>query len=121
MEIEFWQKKSSPAVLVEAIRVTEANVEDISKWCRGELVEEIDPEHPDENRYGVNVRTGYGDIERLTLGMYISRAAGKFYIFHNRVFETMYEPRDREAPPLESIGDTRKALGFGDASEGFVI
>lgn len=120
METEVWVKKGTSAT-VNAVRVTENNVEDIASWCRGELIEEIDPEHPDENRYGVNVRTAYGDTERLTLGMYIVSVGGKFYIFHNRVFETYYAPRDREAPPLESIGDSRKALGLGDSREGMII
>lgn len=111
--IESWRKKDSPSIVVEAVRLTEDNVENIAKWCGGELVEEIDPEHPDETQLGINFQTPNG-MKRASLHMYVVKFERSFFVSHNRKFETVYEPVNREAPPLESAGDTRKRLGFAD-------
>lgn len=111
--METWRRKDSPDVLVEAIRLNEDNAADVAKWCRGELIEEIDPEHPEEKQPGINANTPTGP-QRASLHMYVIKFAGHFFVSHNRVFETVYEPTARQAPPLESAGDTRKRLGFAD-------
>lgn len=111
--MEQWRKKSSPNVVVEAVRLNEENVEELAGWSRGDLIEEIDPEHPEEMQYGINLNTPSG-MKRASLGMYLVKYANQFFVSHNRVFETSYEPVNREAPPLESAGDSRKARGFAD-------
>lgn len=111
--IETWQKISTPSVKVEAVRLTEDNVQDIAVWCGGDLVQEIDPEYPEEHRDGINVPTGSGNV-RASLGMYVAKYGWQFFVAHNRVFETSWEPQDRPATPLESIGDSVKARGFAD-------
>lgn len=110
---ETWRKKDNPNILVEAVRLTEDNVEEVAKWCRGELVEEIDPEHPEETQFGINLLTPEG-TKRASLHMYVVGLKGLFFVSNNRHFETVYEPAYRSATPLESAGDTRKRLGFAD-------
>lgn len=111
--IEPWRKKNSPNIIVEAVRLNEDNVEAIAEWSKAEKVDEIDPEHPQETQIGLNISTPSG-MSRASLGMYVAKFGRHFFVAHNRVFETIYEPVNREAPPLESAGDSRKARGFAD-------
>ena len=111
--MEVWEKKDSPSVLVEAVRLNEDNAAAVAAWCRGELVEEIDPEHPSEMQPGINVPTGDGP-KRASLNMYVIQYAGKFFVSHNRPFEMKYQPQSRPAPPLESAGDAARQRGFAD-------
>lgn len=111
--IETWRKQDDPAVLVEAIRLNEENAESVAAWSRAEVVEEIDPEHPEEMQPGLNVPTPVG-TKRASLNMYVIKYGNQFFVSHNRPFEMKYEPVNREAPPLESAGDARKARGFAD-------
>ena len=114
MKVELWRHKTKPNILVvEAIRLNEENVRDVAAWCGADTVEEIDPEHPQEVRIGLNVDTPAG-VDRASLGMYVARLGRHIFVVHNRVFETHYEPVNKPAPPLESAGDARKARGFGD-------
>ena len=110
---ETWRKKDAPDVVVEAIRLNEDNVEAVAVWCRGELVEEIDPEHPEEKQYGINVPTP-SETRRASLNMYVINYGTKFFVSHNRPFEMKYDPVNRPAPPLESAGDAAKERGFAD-------
>lgn len=112
-QIEDWFNVYNTQIVVQAVRLREDNVEEIAKWCRGDLVEEIDPEHPEETQYGINVETPSG-IRRAHLHMYVVRHQGNFFTQHNRAFETMYRPVNRESTPLESNGDSKKARGFAD-------
>ena len=111
--IDDWCLKAHPNFKVQAARLTEDNASEVAEWCGGDLIEEIDPEHPEEMQPGINVRTQTG-FARASLHMYVVKIGGSFYVAHNRVFENRYEPVKGEAPPLESIGDTRKRLGFAD-------
>lgn len=113
MEVEVWVKRDDPAVLVEAVRLNEENVDSIAIWTGAEAVQEIDPEHPQEKQTGLNIQT-FGGVQRASLGMYVVRYANNFLVYHTRPFEEKYKPRDRQAPPPESAGDTRKRLGFAD-------
>jgi hypothetical protein len=115
-QIEPWIKKQT-GVQVEAIRLNEDNAEMAAAWCRGDLVEEIDPEHPDEMQPGVNVPTPQGS-KRASLHMYIVKYGSHFFVVHTRVFEDGYMPMNRANPAPESIGDTRRRLGFADPFEG---
>ena len=110
---EKWRKKTDPGVLVDAVRLNEDNVEQVAFWCRGETVEEIDPEHPDELQLGINVSTVAGTL-RASLNMYVINYGTKFFVSHNRPFEMKFEPVFRPAPPLESAGDAAKERGFAD-------
>lgn len=108
-----WRKKSNPNIVVQAVRLNEENAPQVAAWCGGTLVEEIDPEHPEENQPGINLNTPAG-TKRASLHMYVVKFANAYFAAHNRNFETQYEPVSGEAPPLESAGDTRKRLGFAD-------
>lgn len=111
--MELWHKRDNSAITVEAVRLNEDNAAAVAEWCKGTLIEEIDPEHPEEMQPGINLNTPNG-MKRASLGMYVVKYGRQFFAQHNRPFETVYEPDNREAPPLESAGDTRKALGFAD-------
>lgn len=113
MTYEEWEKKDAPNIRVEAVRLNEDNVEEVAKWCGGDLVDEIDPEHPQEMQKGINVRTPTG-VARASLNMYVAQFGRAFFVSHNRPFEMVYQPVNRPAPPLESAGDARKERGFAD-------
>lgn len=112
-QIEIWRKKDNHNIEVDAVRLTEDNAADVAHWCRGDLIEEIDPEHPEEMQPGINLWTPNGE-KRASLHMYVVHYGSQFFVSHNRQFESVYEPVNREATPLESSGDTRKRLGFAD-------
>jgi hypothetical protein len=111
--METWVKKGSPEVTVEAVRLNEDNAEAVASWCKGELVEEIDPENPQEKRPGLNLDTP-GGRKRASLHMYVIKYGGRFFVEHNRPFEMLYQPQDRPVTPLESAGDARRERGFAD-------
>lgn len=111
--MEDWRKRDNPGIIVQAIRLNEDNAAAAAAWCGAELVEEIDPEHPDENQPGLNLTTPTG-TKRASLGMYVVKFGRAFFVAHNRQFELVYEPVNRPAPPPESPADSRRALGFGD-------
>lgn len=115
---EEWRRIDSPDVRVDAVRLTEDNVKDVARWCGGVLVEEIDPEYPDENRFGINVMTAAG-FRRASFNMYVARYGNAYLVSHNRPFEEMYEPVHRAALPLESAGDARFQRGFKNPWGGF--
>lgn len=113
-QIELWQKKDSPDIQVEAVRLNEDNAAEVAAWCNGTLIEEIDPEHPEETQPGINFQTPQG-MQRASLHMYvIGFGSNQFFTTSNRRFEEVYEPVNRSSTPLESAGDTRKRLGFAD-------
>lgn len=111
--MEKWQKQSNPAIIVEAVRLNEDNVADVGKWAGALMVEEIDPEHPEETQWGMNVNTAAGS-KRASLGMYVVKFGKHFFVSRVREFELVYEPVSRPLPPPESAGDSRKARGFAD-------
>lgn len=112
-QMETWRKQDNPAITVEAVRLREDNAAVVAAWCRGSVVEEIDPEHPDEMQPGININTPAG-VKRASLHMYVVKFGNNFFVSHNRPFEMTYEPVNREAPPLESAGDARRQRGFSD-------
>lgn len=111
--METWKKRDNPEIIVEAVRLREDLVAEVAAWSLSQVVEEIDPEHPEEMQEALNVPTPKG-IQRASLGMYVVKFGRHFFVSHNRPFEMIYEPTSREAPPLESAGDARKARGFAD-------
>ena len=112
-QIELWRKKENHNVEVEAVRLTEDNAEQMAAWCKGTIIEEIDPEHPEEMQPGINFQTPQG-MRRASLHDYLIRFGNQFFTTSNRRFEEVYEPVNRPATPLGSAGDTRKRLGFAD-------
>lgn len=117
--MEVWQKKDAPHVTVEAVRLTEANAVEVAAWCRGDLIEEIDPEHPEEKQPGINLETPSG-LTRASLHMYVVKYGKNFFVEHVRRFEDIYKPQDRLSPPPESIGDAMKQRGFADPFGGTI-
>lgn len=112
-QVETWRHKDSEGIEVEAVRLSEDNAEWVSWWCGGTLVEEIDPEYPEETQPGINLRTTEG-MARASLHMYVVKYGSNFFTIHNRPFEMAYEPVSRAATPLESAGDARRERGLSD-------
>lgn len=112
-EIEPWEKRDS-GIRVEAVRLNEENAAAVAAWCGGDLVEEINAEYPDEKSPGINVPTDDG-MKRASLGWYVVKFERHYFVVSVRVFELSYKPVSRPAPPPESIGDTRRRLGFGES------
>lgn len=115
--METWRNKARPRILVEAVRLNEDNAAAVAAWCGGDLVEEIDPEHPSEMQPGINLDTP-GGRARASLHMYVIKFQRAFFVQHNRPFEMVYEPVNRDSPPPESAGDARRERGFADPFDG---
>lgn len=111
--MEVWQKKDAPHITVEAVRLNEDNAAEVALWARGDLIEEIDPEHPQEKQPGINISTP-GGFKRASLHMYVVKYGQNFFVEHVRPFEEQYKPQNRNSPPPESAGDARKQRGFAD-------
>lgn len=111
--MERWRKKDSDTIEVEAIRLTEANAAEVAAWSGAELIEETDPEQPEEKQPGLNIRTP-GGMKRASLHMYVVKFGKHFFAEHNRPFELAYKPVERDSPPPESAGDARFQRGFKD-------
>lgn len=111
--MEVWSKKGTPQITVEAVRLNEDNAASVAAWCGGELVEEIDPEHPEEKQPGINVETP-NETKRASLHMYVIKFGKHFFVSHPRPFEMIYQPANRDSPPPESAADARFQRGFAD-------
>ena len=111
MRTEPWVKRDDESVMVAVARINEDNVEEAAIWCGGELIEEIDPEHPEEMQYGINVMTVDG-IKRVSLGMYLGTYAKKWFVSHTRPFEMDYKPRFGPDVQPDSAGEAARGRGF---------
>ena len=105
--METWRKRDASNVVVEAIRLNEDNVVAAAQWCNGELIKEIDPVHPQEEQWGINVFTAQ-DVKRASLGMYVVKFGKHFFVSHNRKFEMVYEPVNRPAPAPQTAREARQ-------------
>lgn len=112
--METWRKRDDHNVTLEAVRLNEGNVEALAAEFNLTLVEETDPEHPDEKQFGLNVPVPEHKIKRASLGMYLVKYGRAFHVEYPRTFELVYEPANRPPPPPESIGESRRARGFAD-------
>lgn len=63
---------------VEAVRLTPENAEEVAEWCRGYLVEEIDP-FSGERFPGINLPTYLG-VARVSCGDYVVKHEGDNFI-----------------------------------------
>ena len=111
MRTETWVKRDDETVMVDVVRLNEDNVHDAEIWCGGTLVEEIDPEHPEEMQFGINVSTMAG-VERASLGMYLVHYGTQWYVSHTRPFEMVYKPRYDDDVQPDSAGEAARARGF---------
>ena len=112
-----WRRKDNEAVVFDAIRLNEDNIELVAKAFDIELVEEFNRQDPDINdmQYGLNVSTPYG-MERASLGMYFAKAGTHQFVYRVRPFEELFEPVDGPPPPPESIGDAYMDRGMDPAA-----
>jgi hypothetical protein len=93
---ETWHKKTLPDLEASVARVTQDNAPEVTQWCGGDLIEEIDPFNQ-ERQYGINVPTEMGR-ERASAGDYIFQLGGKgsFQVSKPNAFRTHWEPTIKE-------------------------
>jgi hypothetical protein len=90
---QIWRKKSLPGFEVEAAQVSSTNAAELTAWCGGQLVEEIDPFDSSKRYPGINVPTEQG-MERASLGDHIFKVApGDFRVRTPHAFTNVWEPK----------------------------
>lgn len=79
--------------IIEAKQLTPENVDEIARWCGGDIVTETNPRDSEDTYQAINVPTLNGN-ERLSMGMFIYRdpESGRFVLTGARDFAQMYEP-----------------------------
>ena len=97
-----WRNIKSPSMIVEAVQVTEENVEQVANWCGGTIIEEIDAQNPDLKYAGINVPTTSG-INRASLDSWVVRHHDKFMIAGPLSFQTNYIPLDQSDRQFEGL------------------
>jgi hypothetical protein len=86
-----FRKKNNPTLIVEAMRlIGEDNVANVANWSQSQIVEERDALSHDPLD-ALNVRTPDGN-RRCSVGMYVVKIAGHFYVQPKGKFEQQYEP-----------------------------
>ena len=72
---------------IEAIKITEENIEHLSKWCKGEL-------EPSEYPQYIEIPTWEGTMKGV-IGYYIIKGlSGEFYPHEPELFERVYDEVD---------------------------
>ena len=86
------QKYLRKPFTVDAVRVTAENIEQVAKWCNGEIKE--GKRGPNTEKY-VSVPVAKPLNERQTMafkGDWVLFSAGSFKVYTNRAFEQSFEP-----------------------------
>lgn len=84
-----FKRKGSSNAIVEAVKVSSESVNEIAKWARAQVVEELDALTGDATE-GLNVKTPDGK-RRASRGMYVIKHGSRFYVAGGNRFESMYE------------------------------
>ncbi len=88
----FERYKDLGAIEVEAAQITSDNVKDLTAFCGGLIVEELNPFDTHQTFVGINVPTPDGR-RRASEGDYVVRNHnGEFRVFKHGAFLSMYEP-----------------------------
>jgi hypothetical protein len=79
----------SNGIFVEAVQLTQDNVDAVANWTQSQVVEERDMLH-DTIFEGLNVKTPEGK-KRCSQGMYVVKVNGNFYVTGAVAFDMQYE------------------------------
>ena len=82
-------------VVIEAMRVTPANVREVAAWCGGRIVSESKSSDPTDVYTALDIPTLEGVMRAETFhgGDYVIRGVqGEFYPCKPDIFEQTYEP-----------------------------
>lgn len=88
MRIKRYRKKP---VVIDAVRLTEADIDPIAFWCGGEARSEVSPrDHDDVYRY-ILIPTLEG-VMKAEIGDWVVKGVkGEFYPVKNDIFKATYE------------------------------
>lgn len=79
-------------IVIDAYKLTKANVDDLSLWCGGRAIVEIDALNDELEYVGINIPTLEG-VMRASEGDYIIKGVkGEFYPCKPDIFNATYEP-----------------------------
>lgn len=83
-------KKKIGGVIIEAVKLTEDNIDKVANWCGAQVVEEHDALQHDTIFEALNVRTPNGRV-RASQGYYVIRVGRDFFVQNGTSFENMYD------------------------------
>lgn len=84
-----YRKKGHRDIFVEALQLTEDNVDTLANWTQAQIVEEMDA-LTHEVSEGLNIKTPNGK-KRASQGMYVVKHGGYFYVSNPGAFEAQYD------------------------------
>lgn len=108
MQTQKYQRKS---FLVDAVQVTEENMEEVAKWCRG-TIRTTDSKiaeglHKEPERYiEVNVLNPYNDRQKQAFpGDWVLFSKNNFKVYldkgFHKVFEAVFKEQEKAAAPYQ--------------------
>jgi len=110
VKTEKFVRKSFP---VEAIQVTPDNMEQVAKWCAGNIQEDGEKEGHLSRTY-IKVRVAYPINERQTqayLGDWVLKSGRSFKVYNNSAFEKSFVKEPVAEKRAEKVaGQAKKAL-----------
>jgi hypothetical protein len=82
MPVQTWIKKTKPKVPVQAIQLTEDNVDEVANWAQAQIVESG----------GREILVLHSPMGRKTAdhGQYVIKFGDQFFIADSKLFETAY-------------------------------
>jgi hypothetical protein len=90
MQTTRYRNRFNPDLTVEAVELTESNVDEVLAWAPGNKIV-----YPDRPPTGVYLVTG-GQLNHAAWGDYVARAHGahEFWVFQPAVFHAGFQPAE---------------------------
>lgn len=105
-------------LVLEAVKLTEDNVDVIANWTGAQIIEEKDAlSH--ETFEALNIKTP-GGIKRASQGMYVAKFDGHFFVASAGNFESLYSPFEpiKKVERVEDFKARQRAKMIKDPFEG---
>jgi hypothetical protein len=112
--------KKSSGVIVEAAKLTEDNVDELSEWSQSFVVEEKNALNHSEVHKALNVKTDRG-MKRCSQGMYLVKFRSYQFVVHASRFEGLYTPLEVEERKEEPDRIDRRSNQYFERIEGGMI
>jgi hypothetical protein len=98
LNMQNYKKRNNPnAAVIEAVKLTKENVDEVAEWCTGKEVEEIDGLNPEIRYVGLNF-IAWDGVTRASEGDYIVKdAIGEFHLRWADNFERDFEKVGNDA------------------------
>lgn len=113
--------------IVDVVKVTIENMQEVADWCKGRILTEDDPNAPEygQNYIKVDVTGRVEEYQtKAWVGTYVLRQRNKFKVYKENAFHVAFElptvSHENANKPRESVNvfDRDKGVGQWSPSEG---